>query len=250
MLVNRMIMIRIAKYLGIAWLIVVSALSAMASSPVIPQAPDYKHIEREVNSEHSRYYYPMLVQKYNSQDTTMTAEEFHYYYYGYTFQEDYNPYRKSEFAHQIDHLYKQGRKLSVAEYENLERFARQTLNDNPFDLRQINIMIYALKGLNRYREAEVWQYRLDGLTSVILASGNGMSPETAWHVIHPSHEYIILNCKGMKGVDFVFVEPHYDYIEIERNTLKIEGCYFNVERITDVYNMKYCYMEEFFEDEE
>ena len=77
-----------------------------------------------------------------------------------------------------------------------------------------------------------------------------MSPETAWHVIHPSHEYIILNCKGMKGVDFVFVEPHYDYIEIERNTLKIEGCYFNVERITDVYNMKYCYMEEIFEDEE
>lgn len=243
----------IIQYIGITVLLAVCVLStgvsAMASKRVAG-VPDYKEIKREVNNASSRYYYPLLVQKYNAQDTTMSAEEFHFYYYGYTFQEDYNPYRKSEFAHQIDHLYKQGRKLSVAEYENLERFARQTLNDNPFDLRQINILIYALKGLNRYREAEVWQYRLNGLTQAILASGDGMSPETAWHVIHPSHEYIILNCKGMKGVDFVFVEPYYDYIEIERNTRNIEGCYFNVERITDVYNTKYCYMEEVYGEEE
>lgn len=223
-------------------------IMAEASDKLSLGVPDYKRIKREVVDATSPYYYPRLVQKYNAQDTTMTAEEYHYYYYGYTFQEDYNPYRQSEFAHQIDHLYKQGRKLSVAEYENLEKFAKYSLDDDPFDLRQINILIYALKGLNRYREAEVWQYRLNRLVSTILASGNGISPETAWHVIHPSHEYIILNCKGMKGVDFVFVEPYYDYIEIERNTRSIEGYYFNVLRISEVYNEKYCYMEEIYEE--
>ena len=205
--------------------------------------PGVDEIEREVNNTQSPYYYPRLVAKYNANDTTMTDIEYFYYYLGYTYQEDYNPYRKSEYAHQIDHLYKQNKELSVAEYENLVLFAKQTLNDNPFDLRQINILIHGLKGLNRHNEAKVWQYRLDNLIDAILATGDGKTPETAWHVIHPSHEYIILNCLGMKGVEFVFVEPYYDYIEAEQNALRIEGFYFNVERILDVYNTKYCHEE-------
>lgn len=208
-----------------------------------PVLPDFNHIKREVNNPGSPFYYPHLVQKYNSNDTTMTIEEYRYYYLGYTFQEDYNPYRSSEFTHQIDHLYKQGKKLSSAEHENLVKFARQSLDDDPFDLRQINILIYGLKGLNKYKEAAVWQYRLDHLIDAILTTGDGTTPETAWHVIYPNHEYIILNCLGMKGVDFVFVEPHYDYVEIAKNARRIEGFYFNVKRILDVYAQKYCYEE-------
>lgn len=207
------------------------------------EQPDFNAIKKEVNDPRSPYYYPTLIQKYNSNDTTMTDDEFRYYYLGYTFQEDYNPYRTSEFAHQIDHLYKQNKKLSVAEYENLVKFAKQTLDDDPFDLRQINILIHGLKGLKRYRDAAVWQYRLDHLIDAIISTGDGTTPETAWHVIYPNHEYIILNCLGMKGVDFVFVEPYYDYVEIEKNTRRIEGFYFNVKRILDVYAQKYCYEE-------
>ena len=203
--------------------------------------PDMAQIKEAVNNPHSPYYYPTLTAKYNSNDTTMTLDEYRYYYLGYTFQEDYNPYRKSEFAHQIDHLYKQGRKLSVAEYENLIKFAQTTLNDDPFDLRQINILIYALKGVNKYKEAAVWQYRLNHLIDAILSTGDGITPETAWHVIYPTHEYLVLNCLGMKGVEFIFVAPCYDYIEIEKNNRNIEGFYFNVERILDVYDTKYCH---------
>ncbi|MBO7317663.1 MAG: DUF4919 domain-containing protein, partial [Bacteroidales bacterium] len=110
-------------------------------------------------------------------------------------------------------------------------------------LRQINILIYALKGTNHYKEAAVWQYRLDHLIDAILSTGDGITPETAWYVIYPTHEYIVLNCLGMKGVEFVFVAPCYDYIEIEKNNRNIEGFYFNVERILDVYDTKYCYEE-------
>ena len=201
--------------------------------------PDMTQIKAEVNNAQSPYYYPALVAKYHSKDTTMTIEEYRYYYLGYTFQEDYNPYRRSEFAHQIDHLYKQGRKLSVAEYENLVKFAQQTLNDDPFDLRQINILIYALKGVNKHKEAALWQYRLDHIIDAILSTGDGLTPESAWYVIYPTHEYIVLNCLGMKGIEFVFVDPCYDYIEIEENNRRIDGFYFNVERILDVYDTKY-----------
>lgn len=209
-----------------------------------PTQPDFAEIEQAINDPYSPYYYPTLTAKYNSNDTTMSIEEYRYYYLGYTFQEDYNPYRASEFSHQIDHLYKQGKNLSVAENENLVKFARQTLNDDPFDLRQINILIYGLKATHKYQEAAIWQYRLDGLVDAILSTGDGTTPEMAWHVIYPTHEYIILNCIGMKGIDFVFVEPNYDYVEVEKNTRRIDGFYFNVERILEAYNNKYCYSNE------
>ena len=220
---------------------VLGCMGAQAQEPDTTEMaiPDMERIMAEVNDARSPYYYPTLVAKYNSNDTTMTLDEYRYYYLGYVFQEDYNPYRRSEFAHQIDHLYKQGRKLSVAEYENLIKFAQQTLNDDPFDLRQINILIYALKGVNRHKEAAVWQYRLDSLIDAILSTGDGMTPETAWYVIYPTHEYIVLNCLGMKGSEFVFVAPCYDYIEIEDNNRRIEGFYFNVEHVLDVYDTKY-----------
>lgn len=200
---------------------------------------DYNNIKSEVNDPDSDFYYPRLVAKYNSKDTTMNDEEYLYYYLGYTFQEDYNPYRSSEFSHKIDHLYKLDYKQSVAEYENMVMFAKQTLNDDPFDLRQMNILIYALKGLHKHSEAKIWQYRLDHIIAAILSTGNGTTPETAWHVIYPAHEYIILNRLGMKATDFVYVEPCYDYIEVEKNSQWIEGYYFNAERIIEVLNTKF-----------
>lgn len=233
----------IKTYLISLFVALVCGTTLCAQDSFVPEQPNFAEIAQEINDPLSPYYYPTLTHKYYSNDTTMTIEEYRYFYLGYSFQEDYNPYRVSEYAHQIDHLYKQNKQLSVAEKENLVKFAKQTLNDDPFDLRQINILIYGLKSTNKHQEAAIWQYRLDHLLDAILSTGDGMSPETAWHVIYPSHEYIILNCLGMKGIDFVFVEPIYDYVEIEKNTRQIEGFYFNVERILDIYNLKYCYNE-------
>ena len=222
----------------------IAVLSAIFPTAVVAQIdydmelPDFVRIEKEVNNPDSPYYYPTLVQKYNSSDTTMTHEEFRYFYLGYSFQEDYNPYRRSEFSHQLDRLYKET-KHSVGECENIVKFALKSLADDPFDLRQMNILIYALKEQDKYKEAAVWQFRLNHIVQAILSTGNGEAPETAWHVISPSHEYNILNRLGLQGKDYVFVEPYYDYVEVVDNPLRADGFYFNVHRILDVYDMKY-----------
>lgn len=206
------------------------------------QIPDFTEIKKAVNDPASPFYYPNLVRKYNAKDTTMTHEEFRYYYLGYIFQEDYNPYRKSEYSHQLDRLYKQTQH-SVGECENIVKFALLTLADDPFDLRQMNFLIYALKEQNKYKEAAIWEFRMNHLIQAILSTGDGKAPETAWYVISPVHEYNILNRLGLTGKDFVFVEPYYDYVEVDKNPLKIEGYYFNVHHILDVFDRKYRYEE-------
>ncbi len=232
---------KIQRILPLLWGILFSfALPVVAQNKY--QIPDFEQIEKEVTNPSSVYYYPLLMQKYNSTDTTMTHEEFRYYYLGYIFQEDYNPYRRSEYSHQIDRLYMQS-EHSVGECENLVKFAQLTLADDPFDLRQMNILIYGLKKQNKYKEAAVWEFRLNHLIQAILSTGDGRSPETAWYVISPTHEYNILNRLGLKGKDFVFVDPYYDYIEVEKNARRIDGYYFNVYYVLDVFDQKFRFEE-------
>ena len=99
------------------------------------------------------------------------------------------------------------------------------------------------KEQNKYKEAAVWEFRMNHLIQAILSTGDGKAPETAWYVISPVHEYNILNRLGLTGKDFVFVEPYYDYIEVDKNPLKIEGYYFNVHYILDTFDRKYRYEE-------
>ena len=57
--------------------------------------PDMEAIHKASVDENSKFYYPRLLKSFMSNDTTMTAEEFQYFYYGTMFQEDYDPYREA-----------------------------------------------------------------------------------------------------------------------------------------------------------
>lgn len=44
----------------------------------------------------SRYYYPKLMGRYEQNETIMNLDDYRHLYYGYLFQEDFNPYRHNE----------------------------------------------------------------------------------------------------------------------------------------------------------
>ena len=52
----------------------------------------FKKISKEIKKKKSPYYYPLLFQRYLELDTSLTAEEFKYLYYGFSFQAEYQPY--------------------------------------------------------------------------------------------------------------------------------------------------------------
>ena len=68
---------------------------------------DFEKIERETLDPNSRYYYPKLVRSFKSNDTIMNFEAYRDLYYGFIFQEDYNPFRHTEFEgkDEIEDLY-------------------------------------------------------------------------------------------------------------------------------------------------
>ena len=204
-----------------------------------PVRPDMDRIAAEVADPKSKYYYSKLMARYEANETIMGLEDYRHLYLGYVFQEDYNPYRHSEFAQQVEEQYYKT-DHTRAECDTIIKYAELSLADNPFDLRQINFLIYALREKQKNNLANIWQYRLNHLLEAIVSTGTGLDKDNAWYVINPQHEYMIINLLGHIARKQSFEEPYYDYITVEKNPDNDpEGDYFNIRHILEEYLRKF-----------
>lgn len=206
------------------------------------EKPDFNKIKSEIQNPDSRFYYPRLMQKYESNDTSMSVEDYRYLYLGTLYQEDYNPYRKSEHRDKIEELYYR-ETHSRFELDSIIAYAELSLADDPFDLEQMNYLIYALRGRKKDNTANLWQFRLNHILQAIISTGTGLDPENAWYVINPRHEYNIVNFQNRTVESQEFQQPYYDYIKLtpapDTGTKSPEGYYFNIHRLLEEYYRKF-----------
>lgn len=230
----------------IVLLAAICAPSASALKKIEVKKPDLEEIRQRVTDHKDKYYYPNLRKLYNRNDTIMTPEEYRYYYLGYLFQEDFNPYRTSEFTSVTDSLsYKS--KHTKQECDTIIKYAELSLEDNPFDLKQMSFLIYALKEKRKDMRAKIWQYRLENILGAIKSTGTGEDEENAWYVISPAHEYALINAMNFTATGYSDEIPGIDYIAVERsdgkprrrNDKTPQGFYFNVSNLQQEYDRKF-----------
>jgi hypothetical protein len=164
------------------------AAPAPQKKTVTTEIPDLDQIRRDVADPASPYYYPKLMGRYQQNETVMDINDYRHLYYGYLFQEDFNPYRHNEASTKNESLYYKS-SHTRAELDSIISYAEIVLDDNPFDLSQMNFLIYALRARGKVNRANIWQYRLNHLIQAIISSGTGTDAEHAWYVITPRHEY-------------------------------------------------------------
>ncbi len=203
------------------------------------EKPDMKEIQKAVNDPSSKYFYPKLLRMFERNDTAMNLKQFRHLYLGYVFQEDYNPYRRSEYSSMVEDLYYRG-KHTPAECDTIIKYAELSLKDDPFDLRQMTFLIYAYREKQKNHLASIWQYKLNHLLEAILSTGNGLKPENAWIVTNPQHEYNLINFHDYIAESHEDAPPHYDYIAIKpKNDKDPKGFYFDVLYVLSEYNRKF-----------
>lgn len=204
--------------------------------------PDLQAIQTAVTDEESKYYYPNLLKKFQANDTTMTAEEFQYLYYGTFFQEDYDPYRPAPSPAtqaQIAPLLNKSQ-WSRAERKMILDYAMEALADNPLNLRQLTNRIFVYEQNGKNDLARIWQYKLNHLLLVIASSGNGSDPDNAWIVVYPQDEYDFLNLSGITVKEAKFEAPYFDYVVVNPRTASSPtGYYFNINELLRQYYAKH-----------
>lgn len=241
-------------------ILIILILSALSSSlPASAQAPkpefkreipDMDAIREATYDKKSPYYYPRLMEEYHRNDTLMKLDKFRHLYFGYMFQEDYNPYRPKAYGAKLSE-YSEKEDLTRQECDTVIKYSEMALEDNPFDLRRMVNLISALKAKGKNNLASIWQYKLDYILMAIVSTGTGLDEENAWYVIQPEHEYVLLNAMGLVAVKHLFYEPSFEYITVQRpdpqhtppvnptNKGGDAGYYFNIGNILEEYYRKY-----------
>lgn len=210
------------------------------------EKPDLEEIKAKTLDPQSPYYFPKLMAKYNRNDTVMTNDEYRYFYLGYMFQEDYDPYRTSPYSGVTDDL-RLKTSHSKEEIDTIRKYAELSLRDNPFDLRQMSFLVHVLKEKRKDMSAKIWEYRLEHLLGAIKSTGTGEDIENAWFVIYPVHEYDLIKLLGYEATDVDFIEPSFDYLSVrpdEETQRRLrdkvaQGFYFNVAVPTEQYIKKH-----------
>ena len=130
--------------------------------------------------------------------------------------------------------------------DTVTKYAQLSLQDNPFDLRQMSFLVHVLKERRKDMRAKIWEYRLEHLLGAIKSTGNGENVENAWYVIYPMHEYDMVQLLGYEATDADFIEPGYDYLSVRpdesdtrRRDKSAKGFYFNIIVPQEQYELKH-----------
>ncbi len=203
------------------------------------EKPDFVQIKKAINDRTSDYYYPRLMAEFERNDTLMKLDKYRYLYLGYLLQEDYNPYRSSN-ANIAESAMVNRTRLTREECEDVIASANLALQDNPFDLQQMAMLIEALKQTRQETLAKIWQYKFNYILMAIVSTGTGIDEENAWYVIEPQHEYMLLNAMGYTVTNHLFDEPYYEYLTVaDNNGLEAGGYYFNIHHLLEEYYRKF-----------
>lgn len=231
------------KILALTVVSLLLGLMPVAAQNILPQLkrekPDMEKIKRETQDPRSPYYYPRLMEEYLRNDTAMKIDKFRHLYLGYVFQEDYTPYRSSEHPLTFRRAVESD-KLTRQECDSVIAYATRALDDNPFDLREMTLLINAYREKGKTNLANIWQYKLNYLLMAIVSTGTGLDEENAWYVIEPQHEYVLLNMMNYFVDDQVFYDPYYEYIKVkDPRGNDVGGFYFNIKNLLEEYYRKH-----------
>lgn len=207
------------------------------------QTLDFDDIKAKTTNNASKFYYPTLLAKFMSNDTSMTAEDYRYFYYGTLFTEDFNPYRPNPYEKDVaalEPVYLKREHLTRAEKKEVERIARLSLANNPLDLRQMMYMTYVYESNRKYNLAKIWRNKLSNILLTISHSGTGVDSKHARIVVYPRHEFDLYNlsAKPVPVENQEFVPPYYEKITVKQAG-KDTDFYFNLKPLLDQYYLKH-----------
>ncbi|MDE6080333.1 MAG: DUF4919 domain-containing protein [Duncaniella sp.] len=215
-------------------------LPAQTLTQLKREKPDLEAIRKATLDRTSPYYYPRLMAEFQRNDTLMKIDKFRHLYLGAMFQEDYNPYRSSDRELQYRAVLDRSKKLTRQECDSVIVTATRSLEDNPFNLGEMVMLINALRGKGKTNLANIWQYKLNYLLMAIVSTGTGDDEENAWYVIEPQHEYVLLNMMDLIVSDHIFYDPCYEYIAVKNTSGRdAGGFYFNIGPLLEEYYRKH-----------
>ena len=176
------------KRLLILWL-----LLPLLSAAKVPVESD---IKARIEDPASEQYYPNLRLRYEQADSTLTADDYHYLYYGYAYQPQYRP-----------------------------------LETNPA-LDRFYFLSFAHAQRGDTAQAAAYRDKMNLVLATIESSGDGLTEETPWHILMYAHAFDLLAAKNIPVRESSIISRTVEYIpRVKKDEKGVKGYYFDYGRI-------------------
>lgn len=205
---------------------------------LLAKVPQEDDITKKINDPTSEYYYPNLFLRFKNGEQ-ISAEQFHYLYYGFAYNEQYRPLevnvkndRVLLLASAID-----PEAPSAAALDEIIISANEALELNPFSPTLWNLLAYTYGAVGDKEREQLAFDRFNLILSTIDSSGDGLREKSPKHIIMFDHALDLLTTQGIahKRAEVVSRTVEYiPFIENQRNSengKKVKGLYFDFSRI-------------------
>lgn len=217
------------------FLLLLLPLSLIAKTPVEEDIID------KINDPSSAYYYPNLFIRFNN-GGDFTAEEFHYLYYGFAYNELYKPLSVNT---KIDRVLLLASGIdpeapSQSAIDEIIISANEALALNPFSPTLWNLLAYAYGASGDTVREKMAFNRFNMILSTIDNSGDGVKEKSPKHIIMFDHALDLLTTQGINHKKAEIISRTVEFIpflETQRDGgknsggKKIKGLYFDFGRI-------------------
>lgn len=202
------------KYLLPALCIMFLSAGTSAQTKVKDQkikAVDMKYVQKKVTNKRSKSYYPKLLKRFMSNDTTLTLNDYRLLYYGQAFDSNYVPYTTADLR--IENM------LKMQNYGDAIRLCDSVLDKMPLHMNANLLKGLALYAVNdedpiafRYRR------RYINLCQAVLSSGNGQDCKTAFKTMYVADEYSVMAYFAIDNFKSQQLEGTCDHFELDPST--------------------------------
>ncbi len=208
-----------------------SVLLASAQEGVEIRIPDEEDIVIRTISTDSPYYYPPMMARYMAGDLELTAEHYHYLYYGYAYEEGYDAHAPLPGAEAMSAVFARDGGLTPEDALVIIEAGRANMKVDPFNPGNLNMMTYAYEIAGDTVNAIISADRFRKVVGAITASGTGRRETSPWHILRFSHANDVVAAKGLKIANRQVRSRTVEYIQVEKNDNGVRGLFFNYDRV-------------------
>lgn len=196
------------------------------------QAPNFEAIKDSIAIPSSKYYYPNLLARYRLMDTTLTAEDYRYLYYGYPETESYKPLLANSYTDSLSMAFATRVTPNYETYSRVIHFCKVILEQEPFNLRDINALAFAYSQIGDSIRALKATRQVNMLLKTITTSGSGVSDKSPWYITYYNHAEDVMNLLGASFKKPIIISRAVEFFPISNmSSKKFKGYYFNFQTI-------------------
>jgi hypothetical protein len=201
----------------------------LTGANLFAQVPDNEAISAAVGNPASRFYYPVLIDRYLKGDMTLDADDYRHLYYGFAAQDDYRPLDPLRGENEL--LMEVERGIDSLNAQRIIELAGVVMQSDPFNPSAVNLMTYAYNLLGDSEKERISAARLAGIFGAIEGSGDGETKNSPWHVIWFTHVNDFLAMKGYTPRSRSYANVRVEYVQLEDSDRGRRGFYFDIGRI-------------------